>query len=645
MQVEQMPYGSWCAIKSKEEWEFFKQIHKGSGDLNGQDTLMKERGRVLLHRLGSFMPGSICFRTEWLESNQDLIKSTPEYKLPIPEGWRLADKGKDSKIHGWRIYDQFIKKWQEPCKDPGDFVEGGVYAVPDKPIAKQEPPMFPAKHYFINTEENRKAFAEKFPTMKWITGEDFDATDAKYYDAIGHGYTHGESSPTTPKAMTYGKESIYTDDGFTRYYFDHEKEESAPVSPEVFPDNHWFENTPENVKEFLRRFPNEKSVGGNWVNSDWLGVGGYRYFIKESTGRFARGIDVSYSRKATDGRVEFVFEHQKAKPKAEPEAVAESAPAESKFKAGDIAAVAELLLGDCPQIGDLIEVVGIKPGKKDCILYMHKGVEKSAHKNKFRHATEAEKLSRFKVGDIVVVTDSASSGASYENGTIGKVTNVSSVNVEVDDGKSVCKQFFIAESIRHATEGEKLAFNGSKWHEAPEPAGESPLAPVIAWLDANGETVRSWAPNTTTESQGSITISPVTSAAQASGATTSDGEEADMLTQSEKDEILALVRGAKSSNGNVAGKTVGFAGKAARGLLKWAIAPAKPVGRIALKLVQYAVFFAGAGAGAYSAYYAYNHAGNFMPFEIRMKQEDPSPSDDVKARQITDFVRTGGINT
>lgn len=149
--------------------------------------------------------------------------------------------------------------------------------------------------------------------------------------------------------------------------------------------------------------------------------------------------------------------------------------------------------------------------------------------------------------------------------------------------------------------------------------------------------------NTITESipAGTLVFSVPTS--------TSEKEEKKMLTQSERDEVIKLAVQAAStaaaakSGPGVTSKATGLAATAAKGLAGWALAPAKPVGRLAIKLLQYGVFLVGVvGGGSYIAYWTYNNGKDYLPTIEFKKTEDKSPKDSV-VNSVTTFATTGEI--
>ncbi len=347
------------------------------------------------------------------------------------------------------------------------------------------------------------------------------------------------------------------------------QETAAESKPEVFPDNHWFENTPENIKEFLQRFPGEKSITGYDVDSKWLSELGsyYKYFVKTG-GVFQRGANTAVVRSKED-RTEFIFEHQKAK---------------------DV---------------------------KD-----------------------------FRVGDYVVITDN--SGGHYENGDVCQVVEDRGIGaLELKCDKYSFGQLYNKRKLRIATEydlrGSAILTPevGQAIASDLKPTGGSPMSPVISWLKEYEKISEQM--KTTTELQSSLTISPETSAAQASGQASSVGDD-NMLTQSEKDEILALIAQKRSNGGNLPGKALGFAGRSAKGLVKWCLGPAGKVWKFSTTILQYAVFLGLVGSAGYGGYWAWSNGRDYLPTIEFKQREEQSPSDE-KARQITEFATTGLINS
>ena len=103
---------------------------------------------------------------------------------------------------------------------------------------------FPEMHWFHNTPENAKAFLERFPGVKSVAGRDINATWLEEYSGSSLGRSSGNFAIAASTGVNWFK-----DNGYTEYKFE---------KPDVQPKNCWFHNTPENVAEFARRWPEAK---------------------------------------------------------------------------------------------------------------------------------------------------------------------------------------------------------------------------------------------------------------------------------------------------------------------------------------------------------------------------------------------------
>jgi hypothetical protein len=123
-------------------------------------------------------------------------------------------------------------------------------------------------------------------------------------------------------------------------------------------------------------------------------------------------------------------------------------------------------------------------------------------------------------------------------------------------------------------------------------------------------------------------------------------EEQRMLSDKEKQDIIAIVseyhRQSAVARPGVAAKSLSLAGRGARRAVKWAIAPAKPVGWLAAKLLQYALFAGVVGSAGAGGYWAWNNAKSYLP-TIQWKQEKQveEVTVDPETHKFNTFVTTG----
>lgn len=126
-------------------------------------------------------------------------------------------------------------------------------------------------------------------------------------------------------------------------------------------------------------------------------------------------------------------------------------------------------------------------------------------------------------------------------------------------------------------------------------------------------------------------------------------KEEKMLSEKEKQDILEIIALHQKATGNagpgIAVKTLGFAGRSARRALRWAIAPAKPIGWVTAKLIQYTLFAGLIGSAGAGTYWAWNNAKDYMPTiqwnKPATKEVQEVTEVDAESAKIAKFVMTG----
>lgn len=161
---------------------------------------------------------------------------------------------------------------------------------------KTEP--FPANHWFRVTPESAKAFLESHPGTKWA----------------GVGPVTIESL-VKHSAVRFNGEVVYS--GSVDFYTRNANHpEYVFTPPAKFPAWHCFKATPENIKLFVKQFPNETDIGGDKADErelmSWVNKYGTKTIMCDGENRISYGIsDLKYYPKYT----EFAFEQaQSANP-------------------------------------------------------------------------------------------------------------------------------------------------------------------------------------------------------------------------------------------------------------------------------------------------------------------------------------------
>lgn len=137
--------------------------------------------------------------------------------------------------------------------------------------------------------------------------------------------------------------------------------------------------------------------------------------------------------------------------------------------------------------------------------------------------------------------------------------------------------------------------------------------------------------------------------------TTTIEKEEKVLSPEEKKDIAAIIaeqlRSQKNGRSGIASKSLSVAGGTAKSLAKWAFAPAKPIGWLAAKTLQYALFMGLVGSIGAGGYWAWKNSGSVIPTIKWEQKDDKSPSDKTvssedkdNAVKLTSFIATGDIN-
>ena len=541
------------------------------------------------------------------------------------------------------------------------------------------------------TNDNLEYLKGCIGDMKWNDGSYFKDWQSSrietghYYLARVEGYS-GFTSWPEPKGTEI--RTVCED-----YIIDKAQRLSEKIKPadEAFPRNHYFKNTPENIDEFLRRFKNVKSNLGYAVNRDWFDARKINpEFGMDQSGRLGHVSSSGRGWYADNGYTRFVFEHEtEAKPvEASPEPKPDWV---DKFVSKTFIKVTKDNAEEVKKHLCDLEWASRKPfsdhtphGWPEVKLYNNHGLLTHSHyeyvDNSYTEVFIGEQPEhKYKVGDKVVVTKNNQTPGKRDNNAywteydIGDVVEIvetisdgdvvaqkngrstqnlrkgqirlatpseisgTTPKVEMVDKKAVEEKFGLSfsdmvkktnPSFYMDSSGTALGCGGSVY-AGSQPLQIGALTPICVTMHATKSTPA-----------GTLVSTVPTS--------TSEKEEK-MLTQSERDEVIKLAVQAAStaaaakSGPGVTSKATGLAATAAKGLAGWALAPAKPVGRLAIKLLQYGVFLVGVvGGGSYLAYWTYNNGKDYLPTIEFKKPEDKSPKDSV-VNSVTTFATTGEI--
>lgn len=563
---------------------------------------------------------------------------------------------------------------------------------------KPEPKQFPKGHYFLNTPENVAAFKRELPEVRSVIGDVVGDFGGKC-EAYGYGYT-GESPSKKYglNCLTHGTAGSYTRDNFKRYYFEHEKQE---VAAETFPDNHYFKNTPENIEEFLRRFKGVKSNLGYAVDQDWFSSRKENPEFGMDRGKLGHVSSSGRGWYADHGYIPFVFEREKQEVAAQSGEQAKPAWVDKfvpntfiRVNAENAEEVKKHLAGMKWRNGKAFQ--DYKPSYwPDCKLFntagelthSDPGYVSKFHSEIVVNANPEPVRTDYRAGDMIVVTKSPKAGSetafwtSYKVGDVAEVVEVRNDGAVIDArriGDQHSCQGLAPTQIRLATKQEvAIASAGptqEEWTKATKTfPGQITFADVVK--KANPEFYIDQSklvdPKITFTAEPGLgkagcvyagSSQPIGVTIQATESipagtlvsfvpTSTSEKDEKMLTQSERDEVVKLAvqaaqaASATKSGPGVASKATGLCTSAAKGLMSWALAPAKPVGRLAIKLLQYGVFLVGVvGGGSYLAYWTYNNGKDYLPTIEFKKPEDKSPKDSVM-NSVTHFATTGEINS
>lgn len=535
---------------------------------------------------------------------------------------------------------------------------------------------FPRNHYFKNTPENIDEFLRRFKNVKSNLGY---AVNRDWFDARKINPEFGMDQSGRLGHVSSSGRGWYADNGYTRFVFEHETE-AKPVeaSPEPKPD--WVDkfvsktfikvtkDNAEEVKkhlcdlEWASRKPFSDHTPHGWpevklYNNHGLLTHSHYEYVDNSYTEVFIGEQPEHKYKVGDS---IVVTHKQANGDTKDAFW-------TKYDVGTVATIKTVGNGEViawteadmkSNRSQILKLTQIRPATSQD-LPAAIAAQSVKHEYKVGDKVVVTKnnidvyWTEYDIGDVVEITETLSDGdvVAKKNGrptqnlrqaqirpaTPSEISGTTP-KVEMVDKKAVEEKFGLSfsdmvkktnPSFYMDSSGTALGCGGSVY------AGSQPLQ--IGALTPIGVTMHA----TKSTPAGTLVFSVPTS--------TSEKEEKKMLTQSERDEVIKLAVQAAStaaaakSGPGVTSKATGLAATAAKGLAGWALAPAKPVGRLAIKLLQYGVFLVGVvGGGSYIAYWTYNNGKDYLPTIEFKKTEDKSPKDSV-VNSVTTFATTGEI--
>lgn len=603
-----MQPSTWCEIKNKEQWELFKSLNRDAVFYGSSRESMDrdvEKGAVTTAHCMSC--GEIAYRDGGIGRNAGLTH-LKEYKLPdcgpIPEGWRLVDKDKDA-------FRKDAKCWLVHSKIWDTTVNVVHYSAINEYIIPQSDPKPAWLDEFVIgtcikvTKDNLEYLKSCIGDMKWNDGSKFKdwqsrriETDGFYFLKRASGTSGFLAGPDTEglKEISISLTTPKTDSA----------QQDKPAWVEKFVPGTFIKVTKDNVDEVAKHLSHMK-----WCNEKAFSE--YRPSYWPECRLFNTAGTLTHSNPDWSSNLHKTEVFVGNQPKHE-------------YKVGDKVVVTKIggngdltAYWTCYEVGDVAEVIAIREN------------------------------STTKVIDVRKIGGSGSQGL-----TTTQVRPATPQDLLAETAKAVSKglaemvQKKVVEEAPAVEKKHDLSFSDVVKKVNPEfyfDTGKL-LDPKITFTAAPGLGKAIYTPiGMTMHATESIPAGTLVSYVPTS---TSEKEEK-MLTQSERDDVIriaveAATAASKAKSGpGVTSKATGLATTAVKGLAGWALAPAKPVGRLAIKLLQYGVFLVGVvGGGSYLAYWTYNNGKDYLPTIEFKKPEDKSPKDTVM-NSVTHFATTGEI--